>query len=168
MKARTLRHIICKLAIAATITTGLYGASPCPPPPNGTAPVTSPSGGFALDGDLMANSPTSGIGDWIPGSSGAGGNVLDSSGVPVNPATTFHLIDPFNSGSDNNFKGGLKVDNNPNGWSWVTNPVNSKQDINNALIHFTTDANGHNWVIVSADRLSNNGAAYIEIGRAHV
>src|ERR1041385_3467768 len=166
MKTSTLSHIICGLAVTA-ILTGLFpnqtqGASPCPPPPAGTAPVTVPAGGFALDGDLLANTPISGIGDWVTGSSGSGGFVLNNDGTPVNGTTTFHLTDLFNNASDNNFAGGKKVDDNPNIWTWVQNPVNSKQDINNAVLHFTTDANGHNWLIVSADRLSNNGDSYID------
>lgn len=42
-----------------------------------------------LDGDLLANTPISGIGDWVPGPSGSGGYVLNSNGTPVNGATTF-------------------------------------------------------------------------------
>jgi hypothetical protein len=80
----------------------------------------------------------------------------------VNGATTFHLIDLYANASDNNFAGGQKVDGNPNSWTWKQNPVNTKQDINNALIHFATEANGHNWIVVSADRLSNNGDSYID------
>jgi len=122
----------------------------------GTAPVNPPSGGFAIDGSLNANSS---IGDWLDGS-GAGGFVLDNSGNPLG-STTFHLIDRYTS-PDNNFKGGFKVNNDPNDWLWVTNPVNDKEDINNALIHFTHSLDGHLWVIIAADRKSNNGDAYID------
>jgi hypothetical protein len=129
----------------------------------GTAPVNPPTGGFGIDGDLGANTPTAGIGDWLPGSAGSGGSVLTAAGVPVDAANTYHLIDLFSSGSDDNFAGGLKFDGNPNGWTWVSNPVNNKEDINNALIHFTTDpSTGHTWVMCAADRLSNNGDAYID------
>src|ERR1041385_2739394 len=101
MKTSTLSHIICGLAVTA-ILTGLFpnqtqGASPCPPPPAGTALVTVPTGGFALDGDLQANTPVSGIGDWVAGSSGSGGFVLNNDGTPVNGTTTFHLTDLFNN-----------------------------------------------------------------------
>jgi hypothetical protein len=166
MKTRNLHHIVCGLVVTA-IFTGLFpsqteGASPCPPPPAGTALVTVPAGGFALDGDLQANTPISGVGDWVAGPSGSGGFVLNNNGTPVNGTTTFHLTDLYASSSDNNFAGGKKVDDNPNIWTWVENPVNSKQDINNAVLHFTTDANGHNWLVVSADRLSNNGDSYID------
>jgi hypothetical protein len=97
MKTRTHTHIICGLATTA-ILTGLFpsqteGGSPCPPQPAGTALVTVFAGGFGLDGDLLANTPISGIGDWVPGPSGSGGYVLNSNGTPVNGATTFHLTD---------------------------------------------------------------------------
>ncbi|MDB5277523.1 MAG: hypothetical protein JWR61_2478 [Ferruginibacter sp.] len=132
-------------------------------PGPGTAPVVIPTGGFAVEGNLQANTPATGIGDWLPGPTGAGGNVLLSpSGLPVNTATTFHLTDLYSSSSDNNFSGGLKFDQNPNQWTWVTNPVGDKVDINNALFHFTKSANGHQWIVVAADRGSNNGDAYID------
>jgi hypothetical protein len=101
-------------------------------------------------------------GDWTPGPIGSGGAVLTSGGVPVNGSITFHLIDAYSSGTDNNFKGGMKVDDNPNRWLWVSNPVNNKQDINNGLVHFAKAPNGDQWVMVAADRLSNNGDAYID------
>jgi len=181
MKARTLRHIVCGLTVTGAIFAALftdqthqtYGApkptptptptpTPCPSPSPGVAPVTTPSGGFGIDGNLQADVPVSGIGDWLPSPSLSGTFVMNNSGAPVNGATTFHLIDPQNASSDNNFAGGQKVDDNPNNWTWVENPVNDKQDINNALIHFSTDANGHNWVIIAGDRRSNNGNAYID------
>src|ERR1051326_3036334 len=133
-------------------------------PSAGTAPVNPPTGGFGIDGDLGANTPTAGIGDWVPGSSGSGGNVLTAAGVPITSGTTFHAIDAYQSGTDNNFAGGQKFDGNPNtDWPWVSNPVNDKEGLNNGLIHFTTcPTNGHTWVMVAADRFSNNGDAYID------
>src|SRR5712692_7731171 len=99
MKTKTLRHIVCKLAIIAAIPAGLfplqtYGGTVCPPPPTGTAAVSPPAGGFAIDGDLQANTPITGIGDWIPGPSGGGGYVINTNGTPVTATTTFHLTDP--------------------------------------------------------------------------
>src|SRR5437762_1735389 len=140
-------------------------------PPEGVAPVSPPTGGFAIDGDLMSNTPTSpspfaaNQGDWYPGSGGSGGNVLnnDATGTPVNTATTFHLVDLYNSATDDNFAGGDKVDHNPNTWNWTLNPVNDKQDINNALIHVVKDPiTQHTWIIIAGDRLSNNGNGLID------
>ena len=73
----------------------------------GTAPVLKPTGGFAIDGNLKANTS---VGDWLQGT-GAGGFVLDgtAAGNPIDASTTFHLTDLYNSGMDDNFKAGLKV-----------------------------------------------------------
>lgn len=35
--------------------------------------VTTPTGGFEIDGNLVANSPTNGAGDWVQGGAGSGG-----------------------------------------------------------------------------------------------
>ena len=83
----------------------------------GTAPVLSPNGGFAIDGNLQANTPEAGVGDWQVGVAGAGGNVLDAAGIPVVSGTTFHVLDAYGS-TDNTFSGGLKSNDNPNSWSW--------------------------------------------------
>ena len=90
--------------------------------------------------------------------------MLTASGVPIVPGTTFHAIDLYDSGVDNNFAGGNKFDGNPGSeWTWVSNPVNDKgrpQQRLDPLHHQRRD--GHTWVMVAADRLSNNGDAYID------
>ena len=131
-------------------------------PPLGTAPINPPAGGFAIDGNLQANTPTAGIGDWIPGPAGAGGSVLDSAGNPISSINTFHLTDAYDSALDDNFAGGDKWNDDPNTWAWVKNPVGDKVDVNNALIHVTTASNGHQWIVISGDRRSDNGDAYID------
>ncbi|MES2466672.1 MAG: hypothetical protein V4675_05175 [Verrucomicrobiota bacterium] len=135
-------------------------------PPSGTAPVNPPAGGLGIDGNLLANNPTTGIGDWVKlEGSGTGGGVLDPvTGNPLNAATTFHLIDPFNSSDDIIFTGtGDKFNDAPTTWNLGKQSAPDKNDIENAVIHFTTDANGQTWVIVSADRYSNNGDSYIDV-----
>src|ERR1043165_4942585 len=69
-------------------------------PPNGVAPVLVPTGGFAIDGNLLANNPTNGVGDWVTNAVGSGGGVLRANGTPLNTVTTFHLVDPYSSPSD--------------------------------------------------------------------
>jgi hypothetical protein len=152
------------LAQATGLSSGLTASVAFEDAPGpGTAPVSPPSGGFGIDGDLQANTPTVGIGDWLPGPSGAGGNVLTAAGGAIDPVHTYHLTDAYNTNTDNNFAGGQKFDGNPNSWTWVSNPVGAKDDLNNGLIHFTTGTNdGHTWVMVAADRLSKNGDAYID------
>jgi len=142
----------------------LSPASRAVPPPAGVAPVLSPAGGLSIDGNLIANTPITGIGDWMlsTNASGAGGAVLGPTGAALNGSTTFHLIDAYNSSSDLTFAGGLKWTDNPNLWKWKTGKPSTKTDINNALVHVGNDIDGHSWVIVAADRLSNNGDSYID------
>src|ERR1043166_7060303 len=120
-------------------------ASRAVPPPTGVAPVLVPSGGFGIDGNLRANTPTLNIGDWLPGTNGSGG-VLDASGVPLNSATTFHFVDLYNSTSDNTFSGGKWLDDPNKTWQWTTSKANSKTDINNVLFHIAPDTNGNSWI----------------------
>src|SRR6516164_4158492 len=115
----TGRGIVC----AALLLQGLVALAV--PPPAGVAPVLVPQGGFSIDGDLIANTPSANIGDWLPGSGGSGGSVLGSNGVPLNPATTFHFVDAFNSTADNTFSGGLKWTDNPNSWTWTSAKASS-------------------------------------------
>src|SRR6266568_3199792 len=139
-----------------TATTTFTDSVPAP----GLAPVSPPAGGFAIDGDLLANTP-GGTGDWVSNSA-PGGFVLYTNGTPVDSTATFHFIDPYNSSGDNNFAGGDKVDDNPNTWNWTQNPVTAKDDINHALVHITKDASGHTWIVVAGDRMKDNGDSYID------
>src|SRR5438876_4691802 len=132
------------------------------PPPTGVAPVISPAGGFAIDGDLMANIPGANVGDWLASTNGTGGGVLNQAGVPLDPTTTFHFVDAYNSSADLTFAGGLKWTDNPNTWRWTTGKPSSKTDINNALLHVATDTDGHSWIAIAADRLSTSGDSYID------
>src|ERR1051325_3216362 len=134
------------------------------PPPGGVVPVIVPAGGFAIDGDVCANMPTAGVGDWLTNAMypGAGGGVLSATGVSLDIQKTFHLIDPYNTTADNVFNGGAKWYDNPNSWTWTTSKPNGKTDINNALMHVATDTNGHLWAIVAADRASTSGDSYID------
>ena len=66
----------------------------------GVAPVTTPSGGFAVDGNLLARVPvntifTSSNGDFLPndGAPGTGGNVFTLAGLPLDTTMAFHLVD---------------------------------------------------------------------------
>jgi len=129
----------------------------------GVSPVVVPSGGFAIDGELLANTPATNTGDWLSQTNfpGSGGAVLDSSGAPLNPGTTFHVVDPYNA-NDSVFVGGLKWTDDPNTWQWMTGKASGKTDINNVLVHISTDTNGHVWAIIAADRLSTSGDSYID------
>jgi hypothetical protein len=128
--------------------------------PTGIAPVLVPAGGFRINGLVPANGTGASAGDWLNGPGGNG--VLDAAGNPLNPTTTFHFVDPFNSSTDSSFKGGLKWIDNPNTWRWVQAKPASKTDVNNVLFHVGTDANGHTWIVIAADRLTNSGNAYLD------
>src|SRR5436190_13994773 len=88
---KTSRRFLYTLFFAAVCLSG-FG--------QGTAPVNPPAGGFRIEGDLRANDPVAGIGDWIPGNAGSGGFVLNSGGTPLNLSTTYHIIDPYGGGDD--------------------------------------------------------------------
>ena len=163
MRRHTAWSRIVARVVLPVLVLGVLAASPAGAVAPGTAPVDPPAGGFAIDGNLQANVPVAGIGDWLPGAAGSGGNVLNAAGGAVVGGATFRLIDTFNNGSDDNFQGGQKFDQNPNGWTWVANPVSPKTDINNGLLHFTTDpVTKHSWLVFAGDRMSNNGDAYID------
>jgi hypothetical protein len=130
------------------------------------APVTSPIGGFGIEGDLLANLPAPNVGDWIfstnasiPGSGG---------GFWIRPACHSMLrprsisLIRTNAGTDFVFTGGHKWFDNPNTWEWTTGKSSSKTDINNVLLHLALDADGHVWTAISADRLSTSGDSYID------
>ncbi len=105
-----------------------------------TAPVNPPSGGFAIDGNLKANTTA---GDWVAGS-GSGGFVLTNLGVPLDPTKTYNLLDRYNSSLDLIFTVGSKVDGNPNSdWHWSAQMPPDKNDINHGLVHISKDILGN-------------------------
>jgi len=136
------------------------------PPPAGVAPVAPPPNGFDIDGNLLANTPSANIGDWVANTNlapGTGGGVLNLAGSPIDTNRTFHIVDPYNDTSnDRIFAGGNKWLDNPNAWGWTGGKPSSKTDMNNALLHVTTDTNGHVWAVLAADRFSTSGDSYID------
>ena len=128
---------------------------------NGVAPVIVPTGGFAIDGNLFANTPTNGVGDWIAMTNlfpGTGGGVLASNGTPLNATTTFHFVDPYSSGTDTVMTASDNADTDPNAWTWGTNSPPAKEDMNNGLVHIGRDTTNHVWIVVSADHTGTGDA----------
>jgi len=158
MGVRMVRPLLACCVLTATLLWGVRLRAI--PPPSGVAPVLVPAGGFGIDGEVVAGSAGVAAGDWMAGPGGAG--VLKSDGTPVNPATTFHFVDPYNSSSDNTFGGGLKWTDDPNTWTWGLGKASSKTDINNVLLHLSTDVSGHSWIVIAADRFSTSGDSYID------
>ena len=125
------------------------------------APVVKPDGGFHIDGNLQANTPQQGVGDWLIGDSGTGGFVFNNNGLPVDPTRTIRISDPYNTNTDNIFQGS-KANENPNSWKWTTGKAGGKGDINNVLLHITEDASNDQWLMVASDRFVTTGTSYID------
>ncbi|WP_121356846.1 hypothetical protein [Flavisolibacter nicotianae] len=134
------------------------------------ASVSPPTGGFAIDGGLKANTPTTpspfaaNQGDWFPGPGGTGGSVFTVSGTTitaVDPSRSGRATDPYTS-NDGIFTTGSKFNDYVSSLAWFTNSAPDKNDINNALYHVSSDASNNQWVFISGDRLSTNGTSYID------
>jgi len=122
-------------------------------------PTTDP-GGFEIEGDLLANSPTLNTTDWVPHDPGTSTGVLTSGGTPVDPAHTFHLIDAYDN-SDDVFSTGMTLAIMPSNWTWTTSLA--ARDFNNGLLHLTTDQAGHTWLFCALDRKSTSSTAFMSI-----
>ncbi|UFH35384.1 Ig-like domain-containing protein [Flavobacterium acetivorans] len=136
------------------------------------ANVNPPFGGFAIDGGLRANTPTSpspfaaNQGDWYPGTGGTGLSVFDASGNPLSPGTaqTSGRVDteePFGS-NDDIFTNGSKFNDYVSALRWFDNSAPDKNDIDNALYHVSRDSGNNQWIFISGDRKSTNGTSYID------
>jgi hypothetical protein len=125
------------------------------------APVNPPTGGFAIDGGLKANTPVANTGDWFSGSGGTGGSVFDASANAINTATSGRRTDPYNS-SDDIFTTGSKFNDYIGNLHWFVNSAPDKNDINNALYHVSRDGSNNQWAFIAGDRLSTNGTSYID------
>lgn len=138
------------------------------------ANVNPPTGGFAIDGGLRANTPTSpspfatNQGDWYPGAtdSGSGGSVFDNTGAVIAPATTQtsgHVFSEEPYGPDDDiFTNGSKFNDYVSALRWFENSAPDKNDIDNALYHVSRDAGNNQWIFISGDRLSTSGTSYID------
>jgi hypothetical protein len=122
------------------------------------APVNPPSGGFRIDGDLKAGTPTANEGDWLSGTSG--GFVFNNEGTLVNGSNSRLIRDAYNTSGDDVFSGS-SFSQNPNSWRWATASAANKTDIHNGMYHIASDGS-HKWVIMGGDREVNTGTSYID------
>ncbi|MGN6601192.1 MAG: hypothetical protein ACTHK8_02010 [Ginsengibacter sp.] len=122
-----------------------------------TAPVTPPSGGFSINGQLRVNSN---VGDWFPGT-GTGGHVFNENGTPLDSTTTGKQVDNYST-NDNIFTNGSKFNDYVANLHWFSNSAPDKNDINVALYHVSRDSSNNQWIFISGDRLSTNGTSYID------
>jgi hypothetical protein len=136
----------------------------------GVTPTVEPIGGCAIDGDLLARTPTtspfsSSNGDFLenPSAPGTGGGVFTNpGGLPIDPTTAFHIIDGYGNADQNIFTQGSKFNDNPNTWHWTSSSPPGKDDMNHALFHFSTDPEGHTWFMGGADRSAVVGTSYLD------
>src|SRR5574341_1360734 len=124
-------------------------------------------GGFGIEGNLWANSPSvppyNNASDWLPHAGGIGVGVLDASGVPIDATNTFHRIDSTGNNDLDVFAESDKVFHNPNTYNWKAGSVPQKDDIQNGLIHIQIHPlTGDLWVTMAGDRRAENGDSYID------
>ena len=126
---------------------------------SGIAPNGDP-GGFEIQGDVVA-SALGGHTDWVANGVGTTGLLDGITGAPLDPTVTYRRLDAY-SGTDDVFAGSHKFGDNPNTYTWKTASAASKDDLNNVYVHISKDASGDRWITASADRLSNNGTAFVD------
>jgi hypothetical protein len=160
---RAIKNIFAGVVLSVVTTAQIALAVP---PPAGVAPVGPPPGGFSIEGDLLANTPVVDIGDWILNTNlanGTGLGVITLNGAAIDGSRSFRFVDPYNdSSNDRIFSGGAKWTDDPRTWTWTSGKPSSKTDINNVLMHLSTDTNGHVWAILATDRFSTSGDSYID------
>ncbi|MFN5335399.1 MAG: hypothetical protein ACK5BV_09450, partial [Bacteroidota bacterium] len=122
------------------------------------ASATPPTGGFRIDGNLIAGTPTANEGDWVAGTSG--GYVFYNTGIAVNPTHSKLTRDSYHSTGDDVFSGS-SFTQNPNVWKWVNASAANKTDISNGMYHIASDG-AQKWVIMGGDREANTGTSYID------
>src|SRR5258705_9460195 len=121
------------------------------------ANLTTPTGGFYINGSVKVNSAT---GDWTAGT-GGGGFVLNNNGTPVNSNTSGRSVDLANNANDNIFTGS-KFTDYIGDLKWTTGTATGKDDINNGMYHVATDNNDHQWLFIGSDRREVVGTSYID------
>ncbi len=125
------------------------------------APTGDP-GGFDIEGNLESNAPNANTSDWVPGANGTGTGVFSGAGASLDNGKTFRRTDAYNNVNDNVFKSGLKANDNPNNWGWVAQKAAATDDINNGLLHLSTDKSQDLWVVMGVDRLSSEADSYLD------
>ena len=130
-------------------------------------PVTEPSGGFEIDGNVRAGT-TNGWGDWFKKlTDPSPGFVFNDDGTS---SYTDHLL-LIKDGISNTDKvfSSANFNGDPNLWTWKTAGASPpKANINNAMfflgsVEGTGGADSKQWLFVAADREAGNGTAYLDI-----
>ncbi|MDP2067455.1 MAG: hypothetical protein Q8K04_00690 [Lutibacter sp.] len=163
------QFLVLSLFIVTTVLTSFTLTAQNLP---GIAPVQTPIGGFGVDGDAYANTPTPGIGDWFYNATlypGAGRGLFNPDGTVTDPTRTFFLQDNWIQNTDLTiFTGTNKINHNPSTYTWGPGSSPNKNEIQNAAAHFTYGAPGLGgnandlWCIFAGDRMVTNGSSYID------
>jgi hypothetical protein len=151
----------------------------------GLIPVQEPAGGFAVDGDALANTcpdsglPPNNVGDWFY-NPGPAGSVFDADGMPLypmGPGTMFiAYVDEFKSGDQTTFLETNKIPDNPNTYKIGPGNVPPKDDMQRVAALFTygdpslsgdprfsfSSGADELWCLFAADRWKTNGESYID------
>lgn len=126
-------------------------------------PITPPTGGVHIDGDLLSNIPIPNYGDWFKGENGLGDFIFFNDGTPKDANLSGLIKDPWDDKSDNVFAGGDKVFDNPESWAIAYKPVIGDGDVHNAMYHVSKDKiTKDQWIVLGADRFTTTGNGYID------
>ena len=163
------RHLFVALFIVTTLLTGFTLTAQ---DMRGTVPVLTPVGGFGIDGDAFANTPTPGIGDWFynPLYPGTGGGLFDPvTMTPLYPTMTYFLQDVWGAKDPTIFTSSNKINDNPSTYTWGIGMVPNKNEMQNVGVHFAYadpalpgGVAGDLWAIFASDRQVTNGEAYVD------
>ena len=159
--------LMTALLIMATVLTSFTLTAQNLP---GTVPVLTPVGGFGIDGDAYANTPTPGIGDWFNTMyAGSGGSLFNADGTVKDPSMTYFLQDDWGGTDATIFTSSNKINDNPTTYTWGPGNVPNKNEIQNVGAHFAYGnpalpggVADELWCIFAADRQVVNGDAYID------
>ncbi len=161
-------HVVPFIALSFFLIIGI--ASPATVfAQQGVAPTETPSGGFAVDGNLLARTPdfapfSADDGDFLPNESaaGSGGYVFTLTGLPLDTLTAFHIIDEYDAADMNIFTEGSKFNMDPNDWVWKSGKPTAKDDMNHVLFFFSSDSLGNIWFVGAGDRKKPKGNTYLD------
>ncbi|SDS53054.1 T9SS type A sorting domain-containing protein [Gramella sp. MAR_2010_147] len=156
----------------------------------GLVPVLQPLGGHNIDGNAYVNVNGEPGGDWLfefgtdPVNKNPGGVFPPSAsdgiaeGIPdvpfpddfyLYPGQTTFFRDNITNNDPTIFTSSNKINDNPNTYTWGTGSSPNKNEIQNAISHFSfADPNlphgneGDLWLIFAADRQVTNGSSYID------
>ncbi len=158
----------------------------------GVAPLLQPKGGLAVDGNAYVRLPGDDpdAGDWLfengtdPENADPGGVFPPSAsdgiaeGIPDQPYPDDFYLYPdqttfFRDNITNNdptiFTSSNKINDDPNTYTWGTGSSPNKNEIQNAIAHFSFadptiqyGQEGDLWLAFAADRQVTNGSSYID------